>query len=51
MNDDTRDALLLAVAEWVACTDSVQILAIEDRVTELLKQAKHEQQHPHDRGA
>lgn len=51
MNDDTRDDLLLAVAEWIACTDNVRIVTIEDRVAELLKQAQHERNHPHDRGA
>ena len=47
MNDDTRDALLIAVAEWIV--NDVKSEWAWD-VKELLKKAKHEQERPTDRG-
>lgn len=52
MTDDTRDALLMAVAEYVAWIPATKVHTIRalDKLQRAIARARHEQERPEDRG-
>jgi hypothetical protein len=46
VTEDTKETLLLLMAEWIAAEDISTMIEIEDKIREMLAHAKRERDNP-----